>query len=157
MKKILFVLLMSISYLSFSGKDKYLFYQTSTQGSITKLHKNNYILTLNPLMDHIRYVTVKASKKAGTITLAQFISLWNDKTVKDNFTNNQPHAVISMVSDKGNRQQIIVATVSNPGFAKAAVSYQISVLDDTQVQMGSFRHLVLFFDDILWNPTDLTH
>lgn len=152
MKKMLLFLLIFFSQFSYASIDNYLFFQTAPKANIAKLHKNNYILTLNSLTD-VSYFKeeTKTKKKVGILSLSQFFSLWDDN--KQNFMDHPPNAVISMVSENNGKQQVIVATVSNPGFAKGAVSYQISVLDNTQVQQGDFKHIALFFDDIHWNPT----
>lgn len=154
MRKLLLVFLWAFTTAAFTKPTQYLFFQTASEGMLTKLHKQNYLLVLNALPAHVHYFNIAPNKKVGVLNLSKFLSLWRDETLGHNFVNNPPNAVISMISRKG-KQQILVAIVSNPGFDQGRVSYQISVLDERQIELGAFKNIVLYFDDIDWNPARL--
>lgn len=133
----------------------YLFFQTASEGTLTKLHKQNYLLALDSLKAQVHYFNVSKRKQAGTMPLAQFLSLWRETKLRHHFVNNPPSAIISMVSQQKEKQQIFVAVISNPGFDKGIVNYQISVLEGQPIELGKFKSIDLYFEDIRWNPNEL--
>lgn len=151
MKKIIILLLLGFSSISCATADNLLFFQSSADAVITKTAKNTYTLTLHNAGDYVSYFTDRPSRKVGLITLSQFLSLWTDAKIKDNFTQNPPNVALNIVSAQGKEQNVVVE-VSKPSYANKNVSYQIRTIDDKPLTAGQLKHLVLFFDDIHWNP-----
>jgi hypothetical protein len=137
---------MLLSTYAFSAKDKYLFFQDAPHGSLTKLHNNNFLLALDTSSERVRFFSEHGKKRtSGFMPLSNFISLWNKNS---HFREAPPNAVISMVTENGKKQQVIIAVISNPGFDKGKITYQISVLYNDVIQLGEFNYVGLFFDDV---------
>ena len=146
------LLLLGFSSLSFATVDSVLFFQSSTDATITKgTTKNTFTITLNHPSDYVSYFTDRPVRKAGVISLSRFLSLWTDKNVKNNFSQNPPNVAINMVLEQGKEQNAVVE-IAKPSFINNVISYQISTLGNQSLEVGKVKHLVLFFDDIPWNP-----
>jgi len=151
MKKIMMLLLLGFTSLSFASADNVLFFQSSSDGVIAKSGKNTYSLTLKANSGYVSYFTDRPVRKAGTVSLQKFISMWNDKKIKPNFAESAPNVAINLVSQQGKNQNAVVE-VSNPTYADNTVTYQLSMIDKKPLLEGNLKHVVLFFDDIHWNP-----
>lgn len=150
MKKILWLLLLGFNGVVLANHSSFLFFQTAPHASIDKLHKNNYLITLNNTPEFVNYFAEKPIQLTGAVALSDFISLWNNKR-PHSFAKNPPNAAIVMISDRGVRQQVM-AVVSNPSHSTDTVTYQISALNNKPLQTGKLKYIVLFFNNIAWDP-----
>lgn len=151
MKKIILLLSLSLVNPAWSATEKLLFLQTTGVGEITKLHGNNYILTLAKLPKYVGYFAENPKKLAGVVSLPSFISLWGNKNQKNSFYKNPPHASIVLVSREDERQTIS-AVICNPSLIDNTLSYQIMTKDNIFLRPGKLKHISVFFADINWNP-----
>lgn len=151
MKKIISILLLGISGFCFAEKNDYLFFQSASNASIAKLSENNYTLTLNETSGFVTYFTDRPVRKAGLMKLSEFLALWKNKAIKNNFAENPPNVAIDMVTDKGVHQHAI-AVVTQPVYKDGVLSYQLHIPAQKQLNEGKLQYVALFFDDIHWNP-----
>lgn len=151
MKKIFFILALCFSGLSCATDENVLFFQSARQGSITQLSKNNYILSIKNSPEYVTYFSNRPVRTSGVITTQNFLSLWKNPKIKNNFIDNPPNAAVVLVSENGKRQNFI-AMILNPGYIEGKLSYQISVQDKKTLTTGNLKHITLFFDNIHWNP-----
>lgn len=150
MKKIVLWLLLGFSSLSYALESNYLFLQGALSGYLTPLSRDTYSITLKKSSD-ISYFTDRPNRQSGKINLAQFLAMWHDKTIKNNFNDNPPNTAIVMV-DTQNKWHHTIAIVTNPVGNEDTVTYQLQPIDGKPLPIGELRHVVLFFDDIRWNP-----
>ena len=148
MKKILCFLLFSISSLAYA-LDNYLFVQSTSNASISKLN-DKYILTLKK-RGQLSYFTDRPKRQSGEIEITEFLDIWRDKTIKDNFAEDPPNAAIVMM-DGQNKWHNTIGIISNPTDGGDTICYQIQTIDGKPLLTGKFKHIILFFDDIRWNP-----
>ncbi|CDZ78538.1 hypothetical protein BN59_02848 [Legionella massiliensis] len=151
MKKIIFFVLLALGSQIYASDASYLFFQSASQASLTKLDKNNYRLTLEESPRYINYFTDRPIRKSGIFSLSKFFSLWSNKKIKNNFTDSPPNVALSMVS-KDRKRHNFIAIVSKPVYKEGIVSYQIHPLNNYSLQPDQFKYVMLFFDDIHWNP-----
>lgn len=148
MKKILFFLFFSISSLA-SALDNYLFVQSASNASIAQ-RNDQYIVTLKK-NGQLSYFTDRPKRQSGEIELTEFLAIWRDKTIKDNFAEDPPNAAIVMM-DRHNKWHNTIGIISNPKDEGDTITYQIQPIDGKPLPTGKLKHIILFFDDIRWNP-----
>jgi hypothetical protein len=151
MKKIILSLLLAVSSMGFAAENNYLFFQNASKGSITKQDNNSYTLTLNNATDFVSYFTNRPARISGVMKLSEFLALWSDKKIKDNFAETPPNVALVIVTDKGERLNAI-AELKNPVSRKGSLSYQLKVINNQILPAGKLQHIALFIDDIPWNP-----
>lgn len=151
MKKIILSLLLAISSMSFAAENNYLFFQNSSKASITQQKNNSYTLTLNNSSDFVSYFTNRPARISGVMKLPEFLALWSDKTIKDNFAENPPNVALVIVTEKGERLNAI-AELKDPIYRQGSLSYQLDVINNQPLPSGKLQHVALFIDDIPWNP-----
>lgn len=151
MKKLIFCILFLLANQIYATDTSYLFFQSSSQATLTKLDQNNYRLTLDKLPLYINYFTDRPIRKSGILPLPKFLSLWSNKNIKNNFINNPPNAALALVSNDGKRQDF-VAVITNPVYENGKLSYQVSTLNNQYLPPENLKYVMLFFDDIHWNP-----
>lgn len=151
MKKIVLSLLLGISSACFALDNSYLFVQNSSRATLSQQQKNSYTITLDAAPAYVGYFTDRPVRQSGAVKLADFLSMWSNKSIKNNFAENPPNVAIVMVNDKG-EQQNAMAELTNPHYQNGVLSYQINVLNSQPLQAGKLQHIALFFDDISWNP-----
>ncbi|STX28565.1 Uncharacterised protein [Legionella beliardensis] len=152
MKKLLGILLFLTSSMALALNSGLLFLQSATQGELIKNKDKNYSLTLRDVPAYVGYFTDRPKRQAGTLPLTQFIELWSDKNLKNNFSAVPPNAAIAMIATSGKPQNFI-AIISNPHYIeKGTVTYQLNILSKKSILTGSMEHINLFFDEIHWNP-----
>lgn len=151
MKKLVLFLFLIVSGLSFAGENNYLFFQSAQQAKIVKVKDNNYVLTLKKSDDYVSYFADRPMRRAGTITLTRFLSMWSNKAIANNFAENPPNAAIVVVTKSGERKNA-VGVISNPVIHHNKIIYDVKVIDNQALPEGNLKHVVLFFDDITWNP-----
>ncbi|STX29909.1 Uncharacterised protein [Legionella beliardensis] len=146
MKTVMLLLLFGLSSCVFAISDNSFFILTSSEANIAPLHKNNYILNLNKPAQYVTYFIGKPKRIAGIISLSDFLSLWSNQTLKNNFSSNPPKAIVVAISTKG--EQNFNAVVTNPSLVKDILSYQISVLNGQFLQIGKLKYIAIIFDQI---------
>ena len=151
MKKIILSLLLGLSSISFAAENNYLFFQNSSKARLTQQQKNSYTLTLNDSSDFVSYFTDRPSRESGVMKLSEFLAMWSDKKIKNNFAENPPNVALVLVTEKGEHQSAI-AELKDPVYRNGSLSYQLNVINDKPLQPGELQHLSLFIDDIHWNP-----
>ena len=112
--------------------------------------QSDYLLTLDYPSEYINYFSERPVRKAGVFRLKEFFSLW-DTNSKVDFSKNPPNAAITMIPNKGSNTQELIATISKPSFSRNSVSYHLKSINDTHIETGNYKHVVLFFDSIPWN------
>ncbi len=122
-----------------------LLFFTSSDADIAPLHKNHYILNLNKPAKYIIYFT-PGQNRMSLIPLENFISLWGNQTLKNNFSTNPPQAILMMVTANG--QQNIRATVANPSLVKDTFSFQISIFTAQPLKIEKLKFATLIFDKV---------
>ncbi|KTD64828.1 hypothetical protein [Legionella spiritensis] len=152
MKKIIALTLWLCSSFAMATTDNnMLFLQSASAGELVKNKGQHYTLILKKSPDYVGYFTDRPQRKAGMVSLRQFIALWQNKTIKNNFSDVPPNAAIAMKLASGQLQNF-VAVVSAPGYDNKTVSYQLDVISKQPLQTGKIVHANMFFDDIHWNP-----
>lgn len=151
MKKLLGIALLLATSLAMATNDNYLFFQTASHGTLVKNKDNSYTLTLENSPKYIDYFTDRPERKAGMISLKQFIALWKNKNIKNNFSEVPPNAAIAMKPISGHSQNF-VAVVSEPAYTNSTISYKLTIISKQPIHPGNIAHLNMFFDDIHWNP-----
>ncbi|MFJ1267136.1 hypothetical protein ACD661_01035 [Legionella lytica] len=151
MKKIMIPLLLSMSSISVAAGANVLFFQAAADASITKTAKNSYTLSVQNPTQYVTYFTDRPVRKSGLVALPEFLSLWTDQNRANNFAKNPPNVAINMVLAQGKEQNVVVE-VSKPTYTNNTLNYQIRTLDNKSLDSGHLKHLVMFFDDIHWNP-----
>lgn len=151
MKKFLSILLLTMSSLCFATKGGYLFFQSSSDAHIIKTIENHYTLTINDPSNFVTYFSDRPMRQSGLMKLSEFLALWSNKAIKNNFAVNPPNIAIDMVTDQGVRQHTI-AIATHPVYKDGRLSYQLQVLKSKELEEGKLQHVALFFDGIHWNP-----
>ena len=145
------LLLLSSSFAMATSPGNFLFLQTATSGTLVQNQDNSYTLTLNNLPQYVNYFSSRPERKAGIINLQEFINLWTDSKLKNNFSQDPPNAAIALKA-KAKKAQSFVAIVSNPTYKGNSLSYKLKLISKQGIDTGSLAHITLFFDDIPWNP-----
>ena len=151
MKKILGTALLLASTVSMAATDNYLFLQTASQGNLVKNKDNSYTLTLEHSPKYVDYFTDRPERKAGMVTLEQFVQLWKSKAIKNNFSEVPPNAAIA-VKPVGGVPEHFIAEVTKPTYSNNTLSYKLKIISSNKVHIGKLVHVNMFFDDIPWNP-----
>ncbi|WP_419419369.1 hypothetical protein ACNVED_12760 [Legionella sp. D16C41] len=157
MKIIMSLLLLGLSNIASAIAGNSLFLLTSSEATIAPLHKNNYILNLSQPVKYISYYTQTPNGVAGAalFPLENFISLWRNQTVKNNFSNNPPQALLATVNEEGEGQKTVLVIVTNPSMVNGTLSYQVSVLNGESLITGKLKFVTLIFDKIADDNTFL--
>lgn len=150
-KQLLGISLLLSSSIAMASSGSYLFLEMADQGNLVKNKDNSYSLTLKDQSKQVYYFTDRPERKTGSISLQQFISLWREKDIKNNFSEVPPNAAITMKDSTGQRQHLFVE-VLQPTYSKDTVNYKLVVLNKEPVHTGQIKDLSLFFDSIHWNP-----
>ncbi|MGQ3888505.1 hypothetical protein ACQUW5_05675 [Legionella sp. CNM-1927-20] len=145
MKTIMALLLFGLSSCVSALSNNSLLFLTSSDADIAPLHKNHYMLNLKKPANYIIYFT-PSRKSTGLIALENFISLWRNQTLRNNFSDNPPQAVLMMVTANG--QQSVRAIIANPSLVKETLSYQISVLNGQPLKIEKLKFITLIFDKV---------
>lgn len=151
MKKVLSILLFVLSGLSFAIESNYLFLQGASEGSIHQLEKNIYLITFKKSDDYVSYFTDRPARESGMVKLNEFLNLWRDKKIKNNFADNPPNVAMMIVTSKGQRYNAI-GIVTKPVNKNGEVSYHVQPIDKKPLPIGKLSYIGFFFDDISWNP-----
>lgn len=150
-KKLLFVFLSLFSVSAMASTASYLFLQTAANAQLRHDQGDKYTLTLHKGADHIGYFTNRPVRKSGLLAMDKFEKLWTTKKLAHNFTQEPPNVAIAMVMSNGQKQSFI-AVMSKPVVKGKDVSYQLTKTSKKKVATGSSSNVVLFIDDINWNP-----
>lgn len=150
MKRIILFLLLSLSSLVHALESNYFFLQRALHGYITQTGKNTYSIKLKESSE-IEYFPDRPIRQSGKMKLSEFLDMWQDKTIKNNFVDVPPNTAIVMV-DRHNKWHNSIVIASNPVRQGNTVIYQIQPIDGKSPPIGELKHVVLFFDDIHWNP-----
>ena len=151
MKKLVWFLFFVISGVSFASSNNYLFFQTASKAKIVKVKDEQYVLTIKNADDYVSYFSDRPKRQAGSISLKEFINMWSNKTIKNNFAVSPPNAAIIVVTKAGERKKVVVE-VTNPILQKNRLSYDLKAIEAHPLPTGELKHVTLFFDDISWNP-----
>ena len=151
MKKWLGILLMMVSGFAMASKDNVLFLQSATTGTLVKNPDNTYTITLKDFPSYIGYFTDRPERKAGIMTIGEFINFWKNKAIKNNFSEVPPNVAFVIKPPVGQPQNFI-AEVLEPVYANNTLAYKVKVIGSKPTYTGKFVHLNAFFDDIPWNP-----
>lgn len=152
MKKIILALLLSLfSVTALASSASYLFLQSAPSADLIKDKAGKYTLVLHQGAKHIGYFTNRPVRKSGLLDLAQFKALWTSKKVKPNFTQVPPNAALAMVMNNGSKQSF-VAVLSKPQIKGQDVIYHLTKISKNKIKPGNVSDLVIFIDDISWNP-----
>ena len=144
MKFIVGLLVYCFTQISIAAIEPSVFLQTSGRAIIAKLHKNNYLLTLNNPSDYINFLTKKPATSIGISKVSNFLALWNHK-IKNNFSEHPPQASLAVITEKGEYQQAKVI-VTNPSLSRGTLTYQITTTD-VALHIGKLKHMLLVFDE----------
>jgi hypothetical protein len=149
MKTLMLLLQFVLSSCAFAIPGHCIFFLTSSEANIALLHENNYILRLTNPVQYITYLRENPKRMVGVMPLPEFISLWSDQTLKNNFSSNPPKVAIVAVSATGTQR--FNAIMTNPSLVKNKLSYQISVLHDQHVKIGNLKYIAIIFDNAIVN------
>lgn len=141
-------LLLASSYALAGTESSYLFLQTASEGELVKNKDKSYTLTLKNITKHVNYFTDRPERKAGIMTLKQFLELWKNEQ-KGNFSEVPPNVAIAMKPVMG-QSQSFVAVASKPAYANNTLSYQLNIISKTPLNPGKLAYINMFFDDIPW-------
>ncbi|RUR19205.1 hypothetical protein ELY21_04770 [Legionella sp. km535] len=151
MNRLLLLALMIFCGVAFSADKSYLFFQTATDGSLEKMNNNHYVLTIKQAPKYVNYFSERPARTTGIINLNEFNSFWTNKNIKNDFKSNPPNAAIVLVDAQGNRQDF-VAIMTNPQLSKELLTYDLQPINSKNVPTGQFKYLLMFVDNIAWNP-----
>lgn len=149
MKKIMLLLLWGLSSFTFALSDKSLFFHNASEGKIELLHEHHYVLTLIKPDKYIAY-TVLDKVDTNLVFLPDFIALWRNQSLKNNFATHPPSGTVLLVSAKG--RQKFKAIITNPSLVDDTLTYQITVFAKEPVQTGKLKYIAIIFDT---NSTNL--
>ncbi|QDP73345.1 hypothetical protein FOG18_12610 [Legionella israelensis] len=150
-KSVLGITLLLSSSIAMASSGSYLFLETAYQGSLIKNKDNSYSLTLQNESKNIDYFADRPARKTGTMPLQEFVGLWKNKDIKNNFSDIPPNVAITL-KDAAGQSKHFFAEVLNPTYSKDRVNYKLIVLSKNPVPTGKVKDLSLFFDGIHWNP-----
>lgn len=151
MKKTLLMALLLVTQITFAASANFLFLETATEGKLIKNKDNSFSLILPNVPTFMGYFSDRPERKAGIISLKEFLKLWSDKKLSDNFSENPPNVAITF-KPKAGKAENFIAEVSNPIYKNKTLTYTIKPISKQSIQLGDISHLHLFFDDIHWNP-----
>ncbi len=143
-------MLLSMSTLALAtAPNDYMFFQTANNAQLSQNADKTYTLTItNP---NISYFSNRPTRKAGVMTLTDFVKLWSNPSIKDNFSENPPNVAITVMPETGNSVSL-VATVAKPVLASNQLSYQLKMEQPTSFNKMTVKQIDMFFDGIAWNP-----
>ncbi|KTC74481.1 hypothetical protein Lbir_0761 [Legionella birminghamensis] len=150
------VCLVVSSYAMASTQTNYMFFQSDSQAHLEKNADSSYTLTLQNPPNYLSYFSDRPARSTGLISLSDFLRLWQDKSVKDNFSEVPPNVAFAMMPSTG-KQQNFVAVVSDPQYSNNKVTYKLAVIGKQSIQTGDMTHVDAFFDNIPWNPGGFGH
>ncbi|KTD51421.1 hypothetical protein Lqui_0265 [Legionella quinlivanii] len=157
MKKLLgTVCLVVSSYAMASTQTNYMFFQSDSQAQLVKNADSSYTLTLQNPPNYLSYFSDRPVRSTGLVSLSEFLKLWTDNSIKDNFKEVPPNVAFAMMPASG-KQQNFVAVVSSPHYKNNEVSYKLAIIDKQTIQTGKMTHVDAFFDNIPWNPGGFGH
>ena len=152
MKKILLPLLLLFSTSLFASTNaSYLFLATAPSAKLIKEKGDNYSLELQKGPSQVGYFTDRPVRESGLMDMSQFLKLWDSKKIKNNFTKMPPNAAIAMILSNGKKQSF-VAVLGKPEVKHGKVTYHLTKTSKNKIQVGKAKHVILFIDDIKWNP-----
>ncbi|HCA89050.1 MAG TPA: hypothetical protein DEO98_01640 [Legionellales bacterium] len=138
--------------LSYGAQPGVIFFQPSEEGILKKLHENHYILTLKAPPSYIYYFVAQPPKHSGMIKTYEFLTLWAKKRFQTCLKNTLPYATLSFITQKGLHVNALVI-VANPSYTQQNLNYQITLMSKKPLDTGKMHHVVLIFNDILWDPS----
>ena len=152
----LFAILFGISSVSAAPNDViendksatgYLFVISSTKG---KVEGNTLTLSNVP---NVIYFTDRPKRKSGHIMVEEFLTGW--KNQEDDLTKNPPNAVLSVMSEEGN--QNIVVVLEEPEYDGEHLKFKIKTMNGETPK--EFKSASLFIDPVnqngMWTGTFL--
>ncbi len=142
-------------------KASYLFVLRADTGVITKTN-GGYTLTLQGMDDKVLYFSDRPVRKAGFITLTQFMDNWDKGN--DSFKANPPNAAIVHASLKTNEKgiaHVIPVEMTNPVITAQGWTFDLNGLDREGLSVGSYKVISVFIDQEEslsdWNTNSYNH
>ncbi|MCX6994599.1 MAG: hypothetical protein NTY13_02005, partial [Chlamydiae bacterium] len=136
-------------------KASYLFVLRTDTGVITKTDEG-YKLTLKGMDDKVLYFSERPVRKAGYITITQFMGNWDKGN--DSFKANPPNAAIVHAALKTNENgiaQAIPVELQNPEITAQGWTFDLIDLDRVGVIEGIYDKIAIYVDDRqaenMWN------
>ncbi|CAM2764145.1 hypothetical protein [Legionella worsleiensis] len=151
MKKLLTLALVFFCGVACSSQANYLFFLTAAEGNLEKGNSDSYVLKINHAPEFVNYFSERPERRSGIMKLERFNSFWTNNEINNNFKTNPPNAALVMVDTHGTRQEF-VAVITYPLLTDGQLTYQLRPLKTTKVTTGTFKYLLMFIDDIAWNP-----
>jgi hypothetical protein len=131
-----------------------LFVQEADSGFLdpTKNRPGCYTLSLSNLHQHVLYFTDQPKRKAGKISTAQFVDIWQHNNVTPNIALNA-----FSVTSKNIHEINMVAVLKNPNYNKKDQSMRYTACtlakQSTLQTKTALRSINLFIDDLHpWPP-----
>ena len=128
-------------------KVSFLFVLRANNGVIAKTD-GGYTLTLKGMDDKVLYFSDRPVRKAGFITMTQFMSDW--AAGKNSFQTNPPNAAIVHAALKTNEKgiaQAIPVELTNPVVSKDGWVFHLKDIQGN-ISIGSYNGIDIFIDDI---------
>ena len=142
-------------------KASFLFVLRAHHGVITKT-SGGYTLTLKGMDNKVLYFSDRPVRKAGYITMTQFMGGWAKG--KDSFKDNPPNAAIVHAALKSNEKGIAQAVpleLTNPVRTDNGWTFHLKNLDG-KVSIGNYHGITIFVDNdvpmcIMWAGHCVVH
>jgi hypothetical protein len=128
-------------------KASFLFVLRADTGVITKTD-GGYTLTLKGMDDKVLYFSDRPVRKAGFITMTQFMGDWAKG--KNSFQANPPNAAIVHAALKTNEKgiaQALPVELTNPVITANGWTFDLKDLQG-KISIGSYNGVIVFVDSI---------
>ncbi|MCX6994273.1 MAG: hypothetical protein NTY13_00300, partial [Chlamydiae bacterium] len=142
-------------------KASYMFVLRADTGVITKTN-GGYKLTLKGVDDKVLYFSDRPVRKAGYITITQFMGNWAKGN--DSFKANPPNAAIVHAALKTNEKgiaQVIPVEMTNPVITAQGWTFDLNGLGGEGLSVGSYKVISVFIDQndptSDWNTNSYNH
>lgn len=126
-------------------KASFLFVLRAEKGAITKTAEG-YELTLHGMDTKVLYFSDRPVRKAGFITMTQFMSTWTKG--KDSFQDNPPNAAIVHAALKSNEKgiaQAIPVELTNPVASNDGWIFHLKDIQG-KISIGDYARVSVFVD-----------
>ena len=127
-------------------KASYMFVLRADTGVITKTN-GGYKLTLKGMDDKVLYFSDRPVRKAGYITITQFMGSWAKGN--DSFKANPPNAAIVHAALKTNANgitQAIPVELTNPARTELGWAFDLTGVEGVVLSSGSYVNINIFID-----------
>lgn len=127
-------------------KASFMFVLRADTGVIAKAD-GGYTLTLKGMDDKVLYFSDRPVRKAGFITMTQFMADWAKGN--DSFKANPPNAAIVHAALKTNEKgiaQALPVELSNPVITANGWTFELKDLQG-KISMGSYNGIIVLVDD----------